>query len=200
MRGIFSLHGFSVLLEFIHFASRLSYFVLRAAFLAVSRFTGRTRSTSTHVSSFRWSDGISSPLESRLGLSEFEAALTHLATPLLASTFNLQPSTFHIPPPSSFVTTTHLNTTQLAASFSRPILHPPQAKQAKMASLITTTKTRRSSSSSRKGPLSHGRGGAGTSPPLLLFSSSPLLHSWGQAPKPPSSLRSRSGLKGTSTS
>ncbi|KAH8758196.1 hypothetical protein BGZ57DRAFT_572047 [Hyaloscypha finlandica] len=30
-----------------------------------------------------------------------------------------------------------------------------------MASLITTTKTRRSSSSSRKGPLSHGRGGAG---------------------------------------
>ena len=99
MRGIFSLRGFSVLLEFIHFASRLSYFVLRAAFLAVSRFTGRTRSTSTHVSSFRWSDGISSPLESRLGLSEFEAALTHLATPLLASTFNLPHSTFHHPLP-----------------------------------------------------------------------------------------------------
>lgn len=52
VRGIFPLRGFSVLLEFIHFA--FASFILSAArrnFLVVSRFTGRTRaSTSTHVS------------------------------------------------------------------------------------------------------------------------------------------------------
>jgi hypothetical protein len=131
VRGIFSLRGFSVLLEFIHFASRLSYFELRAAFLAVSRFTGRARSTSTHVSSFRRSDGISSPLESRLGLSEFEAALTHLATPLLASTFNLQPSTFHIPHSTTLFLCYH-NTTQYNSTCSLLLTtdSPPTASKA----------------------------------------------------------------------
>jgi hypothetical protein len=184
VRGIFSLRGFSVLLEFIHFASRLSYFVLRAhSWPCHDSRGGRGR---VQVRTFPPSAGATGFLH--LWNRDWDwvnSRLRRLTSRLLfllqSSTFNLPHSTFYIPPPSSFVTTTQLNTTQLATSFLRPILHPPQAKQAKMASLITTTdeKARRSSSSSRKGPLSHGRGGAGTSPPLLLY----FIHG-GKPPNP----------------